>query len=598
MPIVRRNVFWLFPLLLLSLLCGACRQTDKATTTPAATTAPTLADPGVLAPRATLTDTATTLPRLTAYRKQVQAALQQPVPILTLTDGLDANQKTAQEVAIQDPRFQENLRDSSNGAALRNEIFGVYPLRESDIVSATVACRQTQCYRVEMYNYALRLATFATIDVKNRAVIDLNSIGYVQPDIPDRLTQVALEIATNAPEVAEALGHKPTAQEAMMANTKTSLNHTRCERSEHLCVAPTFEAGERALWAIVDLTDGVLVGVRWTQVGSSTPVTEKSLQNAVIDQRYCEKNTTLTKDGWQLDYILTSSDGLRISNVKFKDRAFFDSVKLVDWHVSYSRSEGFGYSDAVGCPVFSQAAILAVEPPSVEPLQENGKTVGFALIQKFWSELWPQPCNYNYEQRYEFYTDGRFRPVVGSLGRGCGNDGMYRPVTRIALAGKLSFAVQKAGKWQTWDKENWLLDEGDVQAAVSAPPYRFTDAQGQGFYLEPGRGQFGERERGDAPYLYITKHHPDRDEGDADLSTIASCCNTDYHQGPEKFIEPTPEPLADSEVVLWYVAQMKNDDTPGQEYCWAESVLENGVYTTKVYPCFSGPLLKPFVGAK
>ena len=34
---------------------------------------------------------------------------------------------------------------------------------------------------------------------------------------------------------------------------------------------------------------------------------------------------------------------------------------------------------------------------------------------------------------------------------------------------------------------------------------------------------------------------------------------------------------------------MKNDDRVGNEYCWAESVLENGVYTAKVYPCFAGP---------
>ena len=250
-----------------------------------------------------------------------------------------------------------------------------------------------------MYNYAWNLATFATVDLKSHAVIAISKLPFIQPDIPPALTNVALEIATNAPEVIQALGHQPQAKDAMMANTKTALNRTRCERSEHLCVAPTFEAGSWALWAIVDLTDGVLVGVRWTQVGNSAPVTEKSLQNEIIDQHYCEKMTNLAQEGWQLDYILTSSDGLRISNVKFKDRQLFDSVKLVDWHVSYSRTDGFGYSDAVGCPIFSQAAVLAVEPPSVEAIQENGKTVGFALIQKFWSELWPQPCNYNYEQQ-------------------------------------------------------------------------------------------------------------------------------------------------------------------------------------------------------
>ena len=85
----------------------------------------------------------------------------------------------------------------------------------------------------------------------------------------------------------------------------------------------------------------------------------------------------------------------------------------------------------------------------------------------------------------------------------------------------------------------------------------------------------------------------DRDEGDSDLPTLGPCCNQDYHQGPEKYIDPTPEPIVDSPLVFWYVAQLKNDDTPGQEYCWAESVVENGIYTPKSYPCPSGPMFVP-----
>ena len=69
-----------------------------------------------------------------------------------------------------------------------------------------------------------------------------------------------------------------------------------------------------------------------------------------------------------MDYILTSSDGLRISDVHFQGQQVFDSAKLVDYHVSYSKTEGFGYSDAIGCPIFSQAAVLALEPPQVEDI--------------------------------------------------------------------------------------------------------------------------------------------------------------------------------------------------------------------------------------
>lgn len=83
------------------------------------------------------------------------------------------------------------------------------------------------------------------------------------------------------------------------------------------------------------------------------------------------------------------------------------------------------------------------------------------------------------------------------------------------------------------------------------------------------------------------------DEGEADLVTIGPCCNTDYQQGPEKFIEPSPDNIQNKKLVVWYVAQLKNDDAKGKEYCWAESVLENGVYVTKAYPCFAGPMFIP-----
>ena len=95
------------------------------------------------------------------------------------------------------------------------------------------------------------------------------------------------------------LGAKPGEDVALMANTKTALNQSRCERSQHLCVAPTFVQGEFALWAIVDLTDVVLVGTRWTRVGDATQprLTEKVLQNEVVTELYCNKTTALGA-GW------------------------------------------------------------------------------------------------------------------------------------------------------------------------------------------------------------------------------------------------------------------------------------------------------------
>jgi len=108
-----------------------------------------------------------------------------------------------------------------------------------------------------------------------------------------------------------------------------------------------------------------------------------------------------------------------------------------------------------------------------------------------------------------------------------------------------------------------------------------------------GLGQFGDGGRGDFSYVYVTKNIPGREEGENDLPTIGPCCNTDYHQGPEKFIEPNSDNIENSSLVVWYVAQMRNDDTKGREYCWAENELKNGVWNTKVYPCFAGPKFIP-----
>lgn len=71
------------------------------------------------------------------------------------------------------------------------------------------------------------------------------------------------------------------------------------------------------------------------------------------------------------------------------------------------------------------------------------------------------------------------------------------------------------------------------------------------------------------------------------------CCNNDYHQGPEKFIEPVADNIVNTGLVVWYVPVLKNDDTPGKEYCWAKADLINGTYKTTTYPCIAGPMFIP-----
>jgi hypothetical protein len=531
--------------------------------------------------------------------KKIKEALQQPKPVLLCSDSLTQQQSLAQIIALSDSAFTRFLFDPANKLPYRNEVFGVYPARESDMAGIRAAYNLANCYRVEMYNYALNNTSVAMVDVAQQKVLNRFYLSQSQPDIPQALTSLATKIAVESPEVQNALGFKPGEKDALMASTKTSLNRTRCERSRHLCVAPTFVKGDKALWAIVDLTDHRLVGVRWTNVGATGPaapmITERRLQDDKITSCYCEQEQKLARNGWDMKYMLTSSDGLRITEVIYNGKPVLRSAKLVDWHVSYSGTDGFGYSDAVGCPYFSQAAVVAWEIPKVMDLLDEAKNkVGFVVEQTYRSEGWPTPCNYNYKQRYEFYNDGRFRVACASLGRGCGNTGTYRPVFRIAFAGEQNnFYEYVNASWNQWATEKWQEQGAATGYTTEGYQYKLTTNNG-GYFIEPGRGQFKDGGRGDFSFVYVTKHDNTKDEGESDLITIGPCCNTDYHQGPEKFIEPQPENIENSSLVVWYVAQLRNDDREGNNYCWAESVLNSkGIYETKIYPCFAGPMFIP-----
>lgn len=529
--------------------------------------------------------TAATIPEVVERMNAISTTVKKEYPVLLL-QGNDTI-TTVQKIALGSKEFTQYFTDTKSNNKTLNEVFGVYPLLSSNSKDGKVK----SIFRVEMYNYAYNLSTVALVDYSANKVIRVNHYLHTQPDVPKHLGDLALKIALNAPEVKEALGYAPTTTDAQMYYTTTALNRSRCERSRHLCIAPTFVAGQKALWAVVDLTDLKLVGIRWTNLGRDTitaeAVTEKKIQNEYITNCFCLKENTIDRNGWKLNYSITASDGLRISNVGFNNTPVLSSAKLVDWHVSYDNVDGFGYSDAVGCPQFSHGAVLAIEPPVVSDLEIDGKITGFVLEQKFYSKGWPLPCNYNYVQRFEFYDNGNFRVACGSLGRGCGNNGTYRPVMRIGFAANnLNFKEVNEGKETLWQKESWkqITDERT---------FKLTDRNNTGYSMLPDFGRFGTQGRKDNPFVYVTKDKTNADEGESDLVTIGPCCNNDYRQGPEKFMEPVADNITNTGLVVWYVPVLKNDDTPGKEYCWAKADLVNGTYKTTTYPCIAGPLFIP-----
>jgi len=586
------------------LLLAGCRaaptpagvlETETAPPAPAGTE-----DPGRLAQPRPREELLLAVPALARREERFAAALAGDQPILTLETGLDERQARAQAVAIGDARLQELARDPLTGQPVRCEIMMVRPVLPSDLTpDLAAACPLGACQRVEMYNYSANGTAIALVHLERGTVLDVTYHPQTQPELPPYLGHLAEQIAIQSPEVAAELGFKPGVGLAGMPNVKTALNDSQCERSRHLCVGPTFLLHDqgRALWAIVDLTEGRLVGTRWTDtgLGAALPVTEQSLQDAVVMAEFCEKAHEVRRDGWRLAYSLTSSDGLEVKDVAYNDRPVLAGAKLVDWHVSYSGEDGFGYSDATGCPLFSSASVVAFNGPEIEELAVDGVPVGFALVQDFRSELWPLPCNYRYVHRFEFYADGRFRVGGLNLGRGCGNNGTYHPVMRLSLMpgpqGERATAFEWNGEsWLAWEREAWVQQTEGTAYTPEGYQFLVVGGDGTGYAVEPNRGQFGDGSRGDDAYVYVSLHKPE--EGDADMVTIGPCCNTDHRQGPEKFLDP-PEPILDSRLVMWYVPRLKNDDTPGNEYCWTESVVEGGLVRTKAYPCAFGPMFVP-----
>ncbi|MFN8424004.1 MAG: hypothetical protein U0470_11725 [Anaerolineae bacterium] len=385
---------------------GATVAGSLGDTTPAAqsassgTSRPAATSPSSLAPDRPVESWRSLVPALATreavWRSVLTAGDASTPSILPLSDGLDASQRAAQTIALADARVAAAAVDAASGARLRAEVMQVRPAVPGDLTDATAACRATPCQRIEVYTYATNATWVIFVDVGAKRVVDVAAAADTQPEIPPRLADLAVEIARRSPEVQALLGFTPGAGDAVMEGVKTALNGSRCERSRHLCVAPTFVVGDQALWAIVDLTDGRLVGTRWTDVGAAggamggggsigggsaggAAVTEQGLEDEVVMARYCGAPTAFARDGWTFEHVITPSDGLELRDVRFNGRAVLRSAKLVDWHVSYSGTDGFGYSDAIGCPKFSSASVVAFDGPSVADLAEDGRPAGFTV---------------------------------------------------------------------------------------------------------------------------------------------------------------------------------------------------------------------------
>ena len=566
------------------------------------------------------------IPEVQSYLRDLHNIIQQGQAILPLQDKeLDSGGQIAQYILLKDPQFLKDTKRDDK--LLHNDMMSIRPAiisvlsREEQLI-----CNNHACYQAEKYNFVNNATTRAIVDIDDKRVLSVKHYPNMQPDISLRLTHIAQQIAINAPEIKAELDYTPAIKELSMANVRAALKESPCENSAHLCVAPTFadHKKEQALWAIIDLTELKLAAAKWAGLGKTTTpacISERSLQNRVLMKNYCQKDTLLEKNGWQLNYRLTGSDGLEIREVTFQNIPVLTSAKIVDWHVSYQQKKGitldttadvqmagrqvefnqdandnyfFGYNDAMGCPMFSTSVVLPFNAPQSKDLYDKGQNVvGFYLTQDFRNPKWPMACNYRYENRFEFYHNGSFRVVGGNKGRGCGDNAIYRPVMRIDMAidEKEVFYQYKQNQWTQWMQEQQTFQKDSINYDQDKYLYKITakNNQQKGYFIEPSQGQFS-NSKGDNATLFATlfKH----EEGDQDLLTLGSCCNL-KEEGVERYLTPA-ENIDGVNIVLWYVPRIKNDTTPGTEYCWADTVIgENGNLKVKEWPCEVGPKFVP-----
>lgn len=497
-------------------------------------------------------------------------------PSVPLSGNLTPEQTLAQNLALADARVQQYT------VGRRSEVFGVRDVLADQYTEASAACQTADCRQVEIYNFDENTAVTAIVNIETQQVLDVLHQPGMQPGINKRLADLAVDIAINAPEVIDALGYKPEA--ANLSPVPGGMIGTSCDLG-HLCAAPTIRQGNRFLWAVVDLTAGKLAGINWTDSdtdGSTVPFIPEG----------CPPPGTVNRDGWTMNYETTGTDSMRVYDIAYNGVTVATSIKLVEWHADYGSS---GYTDATGCggggggfPIYPYGNTQVLDL-----LDGNNDVIGFEVVQDFRMSSWGNSCNYRYEQRIQFFNDGRFRPASLAYGKGCGTNSLYRPLVRVDIAvngdANDSFSYWDGAQWVTPINELYRTpyagSNGPHAATIEGYSWRITDQNGSGYYLEPSNGQFGDNSEGDNPFVYAVQHHPS--EGDTDLGIIGNCCLDDHQQGPHAYVNT--ESLAEQNIVVWYVPQMMTDATGPDYYCWTVA----GEPTPETYPCWSGAMFVP-----
>ena len=529
------------------------------------------------------------------------------VPIDEAT--LSAEKSTAQQIALNARSLHQQIAND------RAEVFHIsrLPFYQPD---GRDLCGEQQCYQLDIYLWDSNTTLTAIVDNGEARVLGVHRYEETQPAFSARLSARATELLIENDELAAALGHRPSADEIALMDGQRG-DAPGCDGSE-LCVAASFVADSGSIWAIVNLSRDVVARIWWADRPFGADQAAKQYR-APISAEYralttptaCNNNLTYAQDGWSLSYGQSNSDGLHAWNISYLDTPVVDSIRLPEWHVDYTVQDDMpfrtGFIDYNACSTGFQAGsfrIIAYGEPEIRPIVVTTtasltETIGFELVQDYRQFNWGFFCNYRYDQRYQFYADGRWRVVAGSFGRGCGNgmekEAHYRPIFRIDLASGSAgnqFESWDGAAWQVENNESWHGD-GDASGdgfVTNSNGHAFRIHNGiSGFLVEPGAGQFGDGGTGDNGWIYHTKF--DSDEGAADMPRVGDCCNADYEQGPEAFVDG--EATSGEDIVLWVVPDQATITEYGAAnglgdaaYCWTETTADPS-------PCLAGPMFVP-----
>jgi PKD repeat protein len=489
-----------------------------------------------------------------------------------LEDVSNPQRQLAQELALADARVLHHTSGS------RTEVFSIRQMHGQHTPDNHV-CETAVCYQVEIYNFDRNATITAIVDVDAATVRDVFTLDNSQPGINKRLSDLAIELASNDSRVIEALGYRP--HQAGVAPVIADRPGTSCDGS-HLCAGLVYHESERVLWVIIDLTLEEVVFVEWAETAPAPPQAAPPFV-----AQSCPEPGSVERNGWSLSYHTSNWDGLRVHDVSYNGMPVVNNIKLAQWNVRYSSSSGF--RDVTGCNSGGGGYhIYPYGETQVEDLlDDESNVIGFVVIQDFRMSNWGNNCNYRYEQHLQFFNDGRFRVVSAAFGRGCQQLGTYRPLVRIDIAidGSANNNVATWGgtDWQPHQTEFWQLQGGPY--TDEGYKWLVYNENGIAYHIEPGQGQFEGSPEPDNAYIYVVKHHVN--EGDFDLPVMGSCCNDDHQQGPHNFVDG--ESIENENLVIWYVPAMPKNGASPPYSCWTVS----GEPNPETYPCFSGPMFVP-----